>query len=179
MTIKVLVSCDSERTDFIKCIKTICDESKEELECHFIPNEPAPIKEPDRLNRMLSLVGESNIIFMDLTPKLFPLNEKEVYLTNPGVLIEYGVLAASAHYYERLYLFCEDTVSRSLLHPYFIKTVQPYSRDKLNDKKASCSLRRQVKDIINDYKNRLPEMVRKLQEENEAYEAYTKVLKKR
>lgn len=181
MKIRVLVSCSSERIEFIDCIKRTCEEYKneykDELEYHFIPTETAPLDEKDRLDRMLSLANESDIIFMDVTPKRYSLNGKEEHLTNQGVLIEYGVLLAPS-YFMRLCLFCEDSKSRSLLHPYFIKTVHDYSLEKLNDKKAPKSLRRQVKEVINNYKNRLPERVRKLQEENEAMQNITNIRKK-
>ena len=173
--IRILVSCDSETTDFKECIRRICDESKAEFEYHYVPDEVAPLTERNRLDRMLELVRESDIVFMDVTPRKFSRNGEEKDLTNQGVLIEYGVLISCFPYEQKLKIFCESAVSRSLLHPYFLKTVHSYSLKELNDESSEYSLRRQVKAIIADYRERLPELTRKLLAENEAYKAITRI----
>jgi len=173
LPITVFVSCDSRKIDFKQCIKQVCDESKGEYEYHHIPDEVAPANEQDRLQRMLDLVRTSDVVFMDVTPTRVSVNGVEQHVTNQGVLIEYGALVSHPPYREKLRVFCEDWVSRSVLHPYFLMTVHSFSTKNLADEGDPQSLRRQVKKMIEDYKKRLPEIARKRAEEIEALKRIT------
>lgn len=169
----VFVSCDSTKTAFKQCIKQVCDESKGEYEYHHIPDEVAPPNEQDRLQRMLDLIRISDVIFMDVTPTRVLVNGVEQHVTNSGVLIEYGALVSYPPYREKLRVFCEDSVSRSLLHPYFLMTVHRFSTKNLVDEADPQSLRSQVKKMIEHYKKGLPELARKRGEEIEALKRIT------
>ena len=171
MPFTILVSCDSKRTAFRECIKQICAESHGEYQYRYIPDEVAPANERDRLQRMLDLVRDSDMVFMDATPAKGLLNRADHHATNSGVLIEYGVLVSKDPYMERLRVFCDKSVSRSFLHPYILKTVHDF------DGNDSESLKVKVIKMIEDYKARLPEMIRKQREELEAYKQISRINK--
>ena len=128
----LLVSADSNQKDFVDCIKKICDKSKGKYKFHYLPEEVSKASERDRLKRMLDYIGYADLILMDVTPQRFPAEEKKYqYITNQGVLIEYGAITSREDKKWRLKLFCEDKIKRKHLHPYVLKTVDTYNRKKL------------------------------------------------
>jgi len=135
------------------------------------------MNERDRLQRMLDLVRTSDMVFMDVTPTKVSDNGTEWFVTNPGVLIEYGVLVSNPPYREKLRVFCEDSVSRNVLHPYFLMTVHSFSVKNLLDEKDPKSLRNQVRTIIENYKEKLPEIARTRAEEIEVLKRVTGIKK--
>lgn len=157
------------------CIRRICDESKGKYEFHFLPDEVAPVEEKDRLGRMLNFLDAADLIFMDITPKKYGLEKPEgvepAHLTNQGVLIEYGAAIEDKNTRWRVKLFCESSVSRQLLHPYFLKTVEAYSDEHVNDENDPNSLRNKVLVIIKDLENKISDMQRKTERENQALRA--------
>ena len=115
MVIKVLISADSKkRRPFIDCIKKICDDSEGRYEWHFLPDEVADLREENRLKRMFECLRAAHIITMDVTPLQYtsktPEGAQDHWITNQGVLIEYGVIIALEHFRDRLKLFCERGV---------------------------------------------------------------------
>ena len=155
LPLRVLVSADSNQQHFIDCIKQICEDSSGEYEFHFLPDEVATANEKDRLNRMINYVEYADLIIMDVTPHTFPTEENKYrYMTNQGVLIEYGAVIAKEHKKWRLKLFCEDTIDRRNLHSYILKTVDTYNRKDLD------SLRKKVKHVIEKLKHEIFERQR-------------------
>jgi len=118
---------------------------------------------------MLDLVRDSDMVFMDATPSKFVIDGNEEYLTNPGVLIEYGVLVSYPSYEMKLKVFCEESISRKHLHAYFIQTAHSYSTVDAFDESNPRSLKSQIKKMIEDYKKILPELLRKSRETLELY----------
>ncbi len=113
------------------------------------------------------------MVFMDVTPaRVLGRRRRVEHVTNSGVLIEYGVLASHTAYAENLRLFCEDSVRRSELHPYFLKTVHSYSRKSMMDEENPQSLKSMVRAMIEEFEKQLPERARKQAEENEALKRY-------
>ena len=150
LPIRLLVSADSNQKDFIDCIKRICDDSGGEYEFHNLPKEVSKASEKDRLNRMISYIEYADLILMDVTPHTFPSEEEKYhYMTNQGVLIEYGVIMSREDREWRLKLFCEDRVERKHLHPYILKTVDTYNPKKLE------SLRNKVIKVIKEHKEEI------------------------
>lgn len=150
LPLRLLVSADRNQKDFINCIKQICDDSDGEYEFHYLPVELSNASEKDRLERMINYVESADLILMDVTPHTFPSeDEKYRYMTNQGVLIEYGVIGSKEDRMWRLKLFCEDQVVLNRLHPYILKTVDTYSREKLD------LLKNAIIQVINDHKNEI------------------------
>ena len=150
LPIRLLVSADSNQKHFIDCIKQICDDSKGEYEFHNLPKEVSMPSEKDRLDRMISYIDSADLILMDVTPHTFPSEEEKYqYMTNQGVLIEYGVIISREHRKWRLKLFCEDRVDRKHLHPYILKTVDTYNLKKL------ASLKNKIIKVIKEHKENI------------------------
>lgn len=170
--LRLLICADSRRRRFIDCIRRICDKSKGKYESHFLPDEVAALKEEHRLERMLEFLDSVELIFMDITPNDYPLETLEgvehAHLTNQGVLIEYGAAIEDDSTRSRIKLFCESSISRQLLHPYFVKTVEAYSDEHVNDENDPNSLRNKVLAIIEDYEDKIFESQRKTDRSNQA-----------
>ena len=159
MVINVLVSADSRKSrTFIECIKNICENSGR-YRWRFLPDETADLEEKDRLRRMFECLVEAHLIIMDVTPTEYtyqtPKGTETSWLTNQGVLIEYGAIMASEHLIDRLKLFSESSVKRKTLHPYFLKTVDVYSEKTANDTKDASSLRNKIIRILKDFEDRM------------------------
>lgn len=171
MVIKVLISADSKRRKlFINCIKKICDDSKGQYKWHFLPDEVADLREEDRLKRMFECLMDSHIVFMEVTPIEYTTESvKKHWMTNQGVLIEYGAIMALEYLRDRLKLFCESSVERNRLHPYFLKTVDLYSEDNVNDVNDPKSLRNMVIEEIKKFENRMHEEYRILKKDSSSY----------
>jgi len=72
---------------------------------------------------------------MDVTPEeLKDSKGKSYYLTNQGVLIEFGHIIALEEYYKLLYIFCEND-KKGKTHPYVREeTITDYSKSNLRGK---------------------------------------------
>jgi hypothetical protein len=115
---------------------------------------------------MLEFLDAVELILIDITPSAYHSEKLEgvdhMYLTNQGVLIEYGAAVEDESTRSRVKLFCEYSVSRQLLHPYFVKTVEAYSDEHANDENDPNSLRNKVLAIIKDYQDKIFESQRKM-----------------
>ena len=159
MVINVLISADSKRrTPFIDCIKEICDDSEGRYRWRFLPDEVADLREEDMLKRMLECLMGSDVVFMDVTPIEYTTeNSKKYWITNQGVLIEYGAIMALEYVRDGLKLFSESSIERNRLHPYFLKTTDLYSEKNVNDATNPKSLKNMVIKKIKELENRIPE----------------------
>lgn len=90
---------------------------------------------------------------MDATPEqLTNTNGQTVWMTNQGVLIEYGILAGF-NLLNQLCIFCEDQVSRTNIHPAIHKPVDNYSQNDL------ASFQDDLRSIISSREKMLEEEV--------------------
>lgn len=87
------------------------------------------------LGKFRNSLPDANIILMDITPQELKDSKNETcYITNQGVLIEFGYIIATEDYYKLLYIFCEETKLEKI-HPYVRnETINKYSRNDLKDK---------------------------------------------
>jgi len=167
LPIRLLVLADSNQKHFIECIRRICDDSKGDYEFHNLPKEASKASEKDRLDRMISYVKYADLILMDVTPHTFlSEEEKYKYMTNQGVLIEYGAIVAREDRKWRLKLFCEDSIERKHLHPYILKTVDTYNR------KDMQSLRNKISKVIKEHKEEIFEKQRIQERQLQALSTY-------
>jgi hypothetical protein len=165
LPLRLLVLADSNQKDFIDCIKQICEGSEGEYEFHCLPEEVSTANEEDRLNRMIGYIEYADLILMDVTPHIFPSEEEKYrYITNQGVLIEYGVAISREDRSWRLKLFCEDRVERKHLHPYILKTVDTYNPKKLE------SLKNKVIKVIKEHKEKILEKQRVQERQLQAFQ---------
>lgn len=174
MVIKILISADSKRRkSFIDCIKKICDDSKGRYECHFLPDEVADLRAEERLKEMFEHLRDSDLIFMDVTSIGYTVETTEgvenYWMTNQGVLIEYGAIMALEYLMNSIELFCESAVKLERLHPYFLKKVNHYSEEKVNDIDDPKSLRNMVMEVIKNFENRIHKEYRILKRDEVAY----------
>lgn len=181
MVIKVLISADSKkRRPFINCIKKICDDSEGKYKCHFLSDELADLKEENRLKRMFESLRDAHIILMDVTPLQYTFETLEPiekdWITNQGVLIEYGAIMATESLWDHLKLFCESAVERSQLHPYFLKTVDQYSEKDVDNIDDPKSLKNMVINIIKKFEDRMDEEYLILKRNSIAYKGLLKKL---
>lgn len=158
---RILVSCASQRTIFHRSVKKICDESNDEYTFHFIPTEAATPAEENMLGRMIDEINRAHLILMDATPESGTIDGKENFVTNPGVLIEYGAIVSVPNLKEKLVLFCKSGTRRTL-HPYLQrKTANDYSEDITLDPSNPDSLEGKLKAVITKYRDEAPERDRK------------------
>lgn len=171
LVIKVLISADSKRRKpFISCIEKICDDSKDRYKWRFLSDEVADLREQDRLKRMFECLMDCHLIFMDVTPiECTSEGIKNHWMTNQGVLIEYGAIMTLEYLRDRLKLFCESSVERNRLHPYFLKTADSYSEKNINDVNNPKSLRNMVIEKIKRFENRMHEEYRILKKDSSSY----------
>ena len=123
--------CASQKNHrhFIKCVQKICKEKKYSIIY-------APYKPQGRLlKKFIDSLPDANIILMDVTPEeLKDSKGKSYYLTNQGVLIEFGHIIALEEYYKLLYIFCEND-KKGKTHPYVREeTITDYSKSNLRGK---------------------------------------------
>ena len=164
LPIRLLVSADSNQKHFINCVKKVCDNSNGEYKFHYLPKKVSKASEKERLDRMISYIEYADLILMDVTPHVFPSEEEKYqYMTNQGVLIEYGAIISREDRRWRLKLFCEDTVERKHLHPYILKTVDTYNRKKLE------SLRNKVIKVLREHKEDILKRQRIQERQLQAY----------
>ena len=115
--------------DFIKFAKSICQEK--EYSIIYVPYE----LQGKLWEKFKNALPTANIILMDVTPEKYRDSEnKSCYITNQGVLIEFGCIIADEDYSKLLYIFCENN-KRKKTHPYVInETIDEYSKNNLKDK---------------------------------------------
>lgn len=123
--------CASQKRhkEFIKCVKDICEDREYSL--IYPPYE----WQGSLLNKFRDSLPDANVILMDVTPEEFKDSKNGAcYLTNQGVLIEFGYIIASEDYYKLLYIFCENNKLEKT-HPYVRnETINKYFKNNLKDK---------------------------------------------
>jgi hypothetical protein len=170
-TYRVLVSCASSRTTFQKCIRKICRESHGELGYRFIPTKIVSTGESNIVDRMLEEVRNADLILMDVTPTVYRKRKHSIYITNQGVLIEYGTIISNEVYSLKLGLYCVEGL-RDNLHPYFLKPVQGYTIATAMDSSDPTSLTSQVEKQIRRFKKELPGRHRAISEQYAGLKKY-------
>lgn len=96
----------------------------------------SPYKSQEKLlEKFENSLPDANIILMDVTPQELKDSENKThYITNQGVLIEFGYIIALRDYYKFLYIFC-DATKLEKTHPYVRnETINKYSKDNLREK---------------------------------------------
>ena len=178
MVIKVFISADSKkRKPFVDCIKKICDNSNGRYKGRFLPDKVGELREEDRLKRMFEYLQDSHLIFMDITPIEYASEGVDKYwLTNQGVLIEYGAIMGLEHLRDSLKLFCESSVKRNRLHAYFLKTADKYSETNVDDVNDPKSLRNIVIKIIKEFESRLDGEYLVQKKDSSAYKDVLKIV---
>ena len=171
MVINVFISADSKkRKPFIDCITKICENSNGQYKGRFLPDKVGELREEDRLKRMFECLQDSHLIFMDITPIEYTSEGVDKYwMTNMGVLIEYGAIMGLGYLGASLKLFCESSVKRNRLHAYFLKTVDKYSETNVDDVNDPKSLRNIVLAIIKEFEKRLHDEYLVLKKDSSAY----------
>ena len=125
---KIFISAASSRGEFIGSIGEVVDspEFRERHQHIFIPLEPSPSHDSTLMNRIESAILQSGLILMDVTPEQVTVGDGNRWVTNQGVLIEYGLIQGFG-WIHKLCVFCEARVNREHIHPAIHKSVDQYS----------------------------------------------------
>lgn len=131
---RLYISAERQNTYFINTIKRYCDDSQGKHSWIYLPDMPS-LPGETLSRRILRYIAAADLIFMDATPQKLQrrMNDsvEDVWITNQGILIEYGVVAALGKI-EDMKVYC--LVSPSHLHQILReRIVDPYP---LNDENA-------------------------------------------
>lgn len=140
----IFISANSQQKFFVRNIQKVAKEKRfgGRHEAIFIPFEISSPEAPTLLEEIYGKMVESNLLLMDVTPRKMCARAQQTYwITNSGVLVEYGMLKG-LRYLHRLLLFCEDTINLDNLYPLFHKKVKTYSVDN------HVAFRKMVREII-------------------------------
>ena len=132
--------------DFIKCVKSICEDK--EYSVIYAPEE----RQGKLSEKFTGSLPDADIILMDVSPEEFKdLESKSCYLTNQGVLIEFGYITATEEYYNMLYIFCENNK---------LEKAHPYVRNETIHKYTKRNLREKIIENIVDRRKKIPAELR-------------------
>lgn len=109
---RMYISADSHRQKtFIRCAE-IAAESKN-FQCLYPPSLSGGPSYRTLLEKVLQWLDESIFIAMDVTP----YKTGRRWVTNPGVLIEFGIVTATDKL-DQISLFAEETGPMGKIHPF-------------------------------------------------------------
>ena len=139
---KIFISASSSRNEFINSIQSLIEtEYQDKHECIYIPWHPSLPRDPTLLDRIKSNIIVSHLILMDVTPEeLRTVDSSQTkWVTNEGVLIEYGIIVAFDWLY-KLCVYCDAQVDRDHIHPAFHKPIDPYTVDDIEAFKQTLKI---------------------------------------
>jgi len=119
---KIYISADSQRQ--ITFIRSATRAAKaKNFQCLYPPSQSGGPSYETMLRKVLDWLNESIFIVMDVTPHRMGNR----WVTNPGVLIEFGIIAATDKL-DQLSLFREESSPINRIHPFIrAKEIIPYS----------------------------------------------------
>jgi len=132
--------------DFIRCVKGICKDR--DYSVIYAPEE----RQGRLSEKFTGSLPDSDIILMDVSPEEYTDSENKLcYLTNQGVLIEFGYITTTEEYYKMLYIFCEDNM---------LEKAHPYVRNETIHKYAKHNLKAKIIENIDDRQRKIPAELR-------------------
>lgn len=119
---KMYISADSQRQRaFIRCAERAAEVKN--FECLYPPTQSGGPSYQTLLEKILKWLDQSIYIIMDVTC----YRTGRQWVTNPGVLIEFGIIAATDKL-DQLSLFAEESSPIEKMHPFIrAKEITRYS----------------------------------------------------